>query len=86
MSKRLTAIFILAVLLSATAIALVPSDLIKQKNSTMPSLDLSGVTVDFNSSAFAMEPVGTGKLKDGINNTAELGNNSTGTPSGLVDF
>jgi len=42
--------------------------------------------VDFNSSAFAMEPVGTGKLKDGINNTAELGNNSTGTPSGLVDF
>lgn len=79
-------VILILVVLSATAIALVPSDLIKQKNSTMPALDLSGVTVDFNSSAFAMEPVGTGKLKDGINNTAELGNNSTGTPSGLVDF
>lgn len=85
MSKRLTAIVILSVLLSATAIALVPSDLIKQKNTT-PILELSGVTVDFNSSAFAIEPLGVGKLIDGINNTAELGNNSTGTPSGLVDF
>ncbi len=82
--KALTAILILA-LLSATGIALVPSDMIQQKNTT-PILELSGVTVDFNSSAFAMEPLGGGKLIDGINNTAELGNNSTGTPSGLVDF
>jgi len=84
MSKRLTAIVILAVLLSATAIALVPSDMIQKKNATAP-LDLSGVAVDFNSSAFAIEPLGGGRLTDGINNTAEFGNNSTMT-LGIENF
>jgi|GEM_PF-4402723 hypothetical protein len=79
-------VILILVVLSATAIGMVPSDVIQQKNSTVQILDLSGVTVDFNSSAFVMEPLGTGKLNDEINNTAELGNNSTGTPSGLVDF